>query len=353
MMKETVSEEEKESDQVFQIIRNEYIRRGEPYPLEILEREIIKSTMLSLEAIHNIIENLAEKRIDIVIIEEEDDAGKKIKMVDFVSVTETFQKKGEAQKKAKRYLSDRLFETASAEKRKTIELGKDLQEDKASDQFISSLTSSYSKSYDSTESRDKDQLTAKNKLTAERELSPALKNQIIGIIKKEYVFRIENEEKYPDFHYPVSEITNEIYKQTKMTSGELYQILDKFNKSDLEIRLIKNPKEPEDKKIKIFPIADDSMCYSLANFRPEEYVEIKKYVSKNYVKLQKDKKTVIKLKNIKKAIPNQTTNQKGWLELLTPLIKYYPEYKKQLTHVPPKDELLKLIDTFPKKEKII
>jgi hypothetical protein len=181
-------------------------------------------------------------------------------------------------------------------------------------------------------------------------LSPALKNQIIAIIKKEYVYRIENEEKYPDFHYAVSEIATEIYKQTKMTSGELYQILDKFNKTDLEIRLIENPEEPEDKKIKILPITDDSMCYSLANFRPEEYVEIKKLVIENYVKLQKDKKTVIKIKNIKKSIPNQTESQKGWLELINLLIKYYPDHKKQLKHEPRKVDLLKLIDTFPKKE---
>ena len=350
MMKETVSEEEKETEQVYQIIRNEYIRRGEPYPLNILEREIIKATKLSLEAVTNIIDHLAEKHMDIVITEEEVDAGKKIRMVDFVSITETFEKKDVAEKKAKKYLSNRLFETASAEKRGTMELGNDLQEDKASDQFISSLTSSYSKDYDTTKSRDKDKLNAKKKLTVERELSPALKNQIIGVIKKEYVYRIENEETYPDFHYAISEITNEIYRLTKMTSGELYPILRKFNESDLEIRLIDNPEEPEDKKIKIFPITDDSMCYSLASFRPEEYVEVKQYVVENYLKLQKQKQTISKIKDIKKTIPNQTESQKGWLELLTLLIEYYPDHKKQLFYLPNTDDLIKLIATFPKKE---
>lgn len=349
-LKETVSEEEKESEQVYQIIRNEYIRRGEAYPLNILERELIKSTKLSLEAIHDIIDHLAEKHMDIVITEGIDDAGNTINMVDFVSITETFEKKDVAQKKAKKYLSDRLFETASAEKRKTLELGNDLKEDKASDQFISSLTSSYSKDYDSVKTRDKEKLKAKQFLTADKELTSTLKNQIIGIIKKEYVYRIENEEKYPDFHYSISEITNEIHKQTKMTAGELYPILQKLNDSDLEIRLIENPEEPEDKKIKIFPITDDSMCYSLASFRPEEYLEIKKYVMENYVMYQKEKKTISKIKEIKKQIPDQTERQISWLELLNLLIRYYPDNKKQLEHVPNKNDLIRLIDTFPKKE---
>jgi len=350
MLKETISEEEKESEQVYQIIRNEYIRRGEPYPLEILEREMIKSTKLSLEAIHDIIDHLAEKHMDIEISKETDKAGRKIKVVDFVSITETFEKKDVAQKKAKKYLSDRLFETVSAEKRKTIELSKDLKEDKASDQFISSLTSSYSKGVDSTKTIDKDKLKAKNLLTAEKEIPLILKNQIIGIIKKEYIYRIENEDKYPDFHYPISEITAEVYKQTKMTSGELYPILERFNKSDLELRLIDNPEEPEDKKIKFIPVSDDSMCYSLASFRPEELVEVKKYVWQNYIKLQKLKKSINTIKKIKKQIPDQTELQLSWLELLNLLIRHYPDYKKQLEHVPNKNDLIRLIDTFPKKE---
>ena len=350
MLKETVSEEEKETEQVYQMIRNEYIRRGEAYPLHILDRELVKSTKLSLEAVHDILEHLADKHMDIVITEEKDDEGKIIKMLDFVSITETFERKDIAEKKAKKYLSDRLFETVSAEKRKTLELSNDLKEDKASDQFISSLTSSYSKEVDSAKTRDKEKLKAKQKLTAEKEISSFLKNQIIGIIKKEYVYRIENEEKYPDFHYPISEITNEIYKQLKMTEGELYPILARFNESDLELRLIDNPEEPEDKKIKFIPIADDSMCYSLASFRPEEYDEVKKYVWQNYFKLQKVKKSISTIKHIKKQIPDKTENQLAWLELVNLLIIHYPDYKKQLEHVPDKNDFINLINTFPKKE---
>jgi len=350
MLKETVSEEEKETEQVYQIIRNEYIRRGEAYPLHILDRDLVKSTKLSLEAVRDIVDHLADKHMDIVITEGKDNKENTIKMLNFVSITETFEKKDIAEKKAKKYLSDRLFETVSAEKRKTLELGNDLKEDNASDQFISSLTSSYSKGVNSAKTRDRTKLKAKQKLTAEKELSSFLKNQIIGIIKKEYVYRIENEEKYPDFHYSISEITTEIYKQLKMTAGELYPILDKLNDSDLELRLVENPEEPEDKKIRFLPITDDSMCYSLASFRPEEYIEVKKYVWQNYLKLQKVKKTISTIKDIKKRIPDQTELQLSWLELMNLLIRHYPDYKKQLEQVPNKNDLIKLIDTFPKKD---
>jgi len=42
LQKETVSQEDRSTEIIYKIIRSEYIRRGEAYPLEILERELVK-----------------------------------------------------------------------------------------------------------------------------------------------------------------------------------------------------------------------------------------------------------------------------------------------------------------------
>ncbi|MEJ2250976.1 MAG: hypothetical protein P8Y97_15150 [Candidatus Lokiarchaeota archaeon] len=55
LQKETVNEEEKSMDIIHKLMQSEFIRRGESYPLEILEREMIKSTKLSKSVIYSLI----------------------------------------------------------------------------------------------------------------------------------------------------------------------------------------------------------------------------------------------------------------------------------------------------------
>ncbi|MFX0029218.1 MAG: hypothetical protein ACFE8B_08410, partial [Candidatus Hermodarchaeota archaeon] len=59
LQKETVGEIEKNMDKIYNIIRSEYIRRGEAYPIEIIERELIKATQLSIGNVYNLLEQLA------------------------------------------------------------------------------------------------------------------------------------------------------------------------------------------------------------------------------------------------------------------------------------------------------
>lgn len=345
LQKETVGEIEKNMDKIYNIIRSEYIRRGEAYPLEIIERELIKATQLSLGNVYNLLEQLARKDMDILITEEKQDLGKPIKMINFVSVTERFEKKGIAKKKARRYLSERLLETALEKDRKTSRLKSVPETGEATNSFISSLSTNYGK-------KQKDEVLRKEKLK-ETEISFSsvtedLKYQIIQIIKKEYIYRIENPEKTPDFYIPISEIANEIEFATKITPGELYLILEDFNKTDLEISLVENPDEPEDKKIRILPFTDDNMNYSLSHFRPEEYSNFRILVTKFFLKNLKAKREKRVLFQIKRQIPDNTESQKSWVILMDTLYKYYPLYSEQLKRIPDTPKMRKLIDNIIK-----
>jgi hypothetical protein len=347
LQKETVSEEEKSMERIYKILRNEYIRRGESYPLEIIERELIKATQLSIGNVYALLEELAKKDMNVLISEEKQDLGKPVKMINFVSVTERFEKKGAARQKARRYLSERLLETALEKNRKTSRLTSNSETGKETNSFISSLSSDYGK-------KQRDAVIRKEKLKkteisfSSEHLTENVKNQIFEIIKKEYIYRMENPEKIPDFYIPISEISNEIELAMKINPGELYPIMEELDKNDIEITLVKNLDEPEDKKIRILPFADDNMNYALANFRPDEYSDFRIIVTKAFLKNLKSKREKRVLFQLKKQIPNNTESQKSWIELLDNLHKYYPAYFEQMEKIPDVSKLGKLIDAIIK-----
>ncbi|MFX0007079.1 MAG: hypothetical protein ACFFAV_10170, partial [Candidatus Hermodarchaeota archaeon] len=194
LQKETVTEEERGMDRVYKIIRGEYIRRGEAFPIEIIERELIKATQLSKNNVYALLDQLAKKDMDILITEEKKELGKPIKMIDFVSVTERFEKKGVAQQKARKYLSERLFETALEKRSKTSRLSTGEDTDKPTESFISSLTANYTK-------KEKEKEIHQRKLKdtqitfTEARFSKSVIDQIKQIVRKESMYRIENPEK--------------------------------------------------------------------------------------------------------------------------------------------------------------
>ena len=346
LQKETLGAEEENMERIYKIIRSEYLRRGEAYPLEIIERELIKATQLSKGNVYSLVELLAKKDMDILITEEKKEVGKPIKMINFTSVTEKFDKKGVAAQKAKHFLSERLYETTIKKEKKESRLLKSGGADQPKDSFISSLTADYSK-------KQVDKELFQQKLEGGTEISFAdqsesLKNQIINIIKKEYIFRIEKPDKNPEFFIPVSEISNEVESATRVNPGELYQILEDLNKTDLELRLVNNPDEPEDKLITFLPFSDDKMNYSLANFRQTEYSEFRTIVTKKCVKdfkTKRDKKTIFQLK---KGIIATTESQAAWLNMLNLLYTNYSLYSEQLNKIPNIPGLLKNIDVMIK-----
>ncbi|MFW9987301.1 MAG: hypothetical protein ACFFC3_01460 [Candidatus Odinarchaeota archaeon] len=345
LQKETVSEEEKSLDKVYKIIRSEYIRRGEAYPIEIIERELIKATQLSKGKVYDLLNQLAKRDMDIMITEKKQKSGKSIKIIDFISVTEVFEKKGVAEQKARKYLSERIYERALEGESKTSRLVKREEEGKAANGFITSLSAGYDKKQVAKALHREKLKDTQISFTTDA-LAIDLENQVINIIKEEYIYRIENPEKTPEFYIPISKISSEIERKTKISPGELYPILEELNTSDIEVSLIDNPEVPEDKLIKFFPFADDNMCYSLASFRPEEYSEFKNLVMKNFLRFIKTKREKRIIFQLKKDIPNQTESQKSWIELLNNLYRYYPIYKEEITRVPDIKKLIMQLEKW-------
>ncbi|MFX0104729.1 MAG: hypothetical protein ACFE75_04470 [Candidatus Hodarchaeota archaeon] len=347
LQKETVDEEERSMDKIYKIIRSEYIRRGKAFPIEIIERELIKATQLSKGNVYTLLEQLVKRDMDIVITEEKKERGKPVKMIDFVSVTERFEKKEVAEQKARRYLSERILETALEGESKTSRLVKSAKTGQPTDTLISSLSTRYNK-----KQRDKELFRQKTKETQvpfrAEDLSVELKNRIMEIIRKEYLYRIENPEKISEFHYPISEITSQIERKLKINPGEFYLILEDLSNGDIELALIDNPDEPEDKKIRFLPFSDENMIYSLAAFRPEEYSNFRILVTKNFLKALETKKEKKILFQLKKEIPNETESQRSWFKLLNILHKNYPIYAEQISHVPNTQQLLKQLDRWKK-----
>ena len=349
LQKETVDEEQEKLEIIYKLLKGEYIRRGEAYPIEILERELIKATKLPKNALYSLINELIDSDMDVIIRKIKDDYGITQKFIDFVSITEKFDKKEVAQKKAKSYLSQRLYETMTKKSPDLFKLNRDLESDKASDKFMSSLTNTYSKKLKDERLREKKQQETVISFT-EKEIPESLKDLIIGILKKEYIYRIENNEKYPDFHFSISEIASIVQMETKITPGELYPILENLNTEDIELRLLKNSNEPEDKIIKFFPIADEALIYSLANFRPNEFNKIKIEVVNQFVKFLKRKKSKADISKLKRGVGKNTEEQRLWDSILKSLYNYYPLYTEVQEKIQAGEEISKVFKIFPKKD---
>jgi len=349
LQKETVDQEGQSMDIIYKLLRSEYLRRGKGFPLEILDRELIRATKLSKNNIYFMVESLAKNNMNIVMTDVKNDQGRYQKFVDFTSVLEKFDKKGVAQKKAKKYLSDRLFTTMTSKKPKQLNLHADTNLNKGSDQFISSLTSDYQK-------KQRDELSFEQKQKdisisfTQKEIPQALNNNIIDILKKEYVYRIENPEKYPDFHYCISEIASQIQIETRITPGQLYPLLENIAAGDLELSLEKNPDEPEDKRINFFPIADDNLSLTIANFRPELYEKIRIKITKLFFKFLNRKKSKAIFPKLRKQIGENTEEQRAWNEIYKILNNFYPKYVEIVEGIRLGTGLPKILKVFPKKD---
>ena len=349
LQKETINLEEKSMDIIYKLIRSEYLRRGEGYPLEILDRELIRATRLSKNRIYALVEDLANIDMNISLTDEIDQDGRRQKIIDFSSVLEKFDKKSVAQKKAKKYLSDRLYTTMTSKKPKKLDLNVDADNDKASDRFLSSLATDYTKKQKDEFSFEQKQKDLSISFT-QKDIPSSLKNAILEILKNEYIYRIENQEKYPDFNYSISEIASQIQMETRITPGQLYPILENISEGDIELDLINNPDELEDRKINFSPIADDDLSYALANFRPEVYKKFRIIVIKNFVKFLTRKKAKAMFSNLRKQIGEKTEVQKAWNEVYKILNNYYPIYVEDVEKLIMGTGLLKIIKIFPIKD---
>ncbi len=335
MEKELIDEEERTMDIIYKFIRNEYIRRGEPFPLESIELQLMKTTRQSKAVIRSLIKRLAQKDLNIELKRVSEGRGKSILMIDFLSITEQFEKKDIARKKAQKFLSDKLIRSISRPRRAELSLKADLKADKATDQFIASLSTNYKKKLQEEERIEKAKELKFQKITfKEGKIPEPIKQQILDIIKKEYIFRIENPEKYPNYYIPISDIAFQIELQTKITPGDLYPILERISKEDFELELVPNADVKEDKLIKIIPISDDSLALSLESFRPDDYKNLKKkIINVMQVNLKRQKSRDV-MACLAKSIGSKTEHQKAWKNILSLLNKEFPKFKKEVTRIP-------------------
>jgi hypothetical protein len=352
LQRETVSGEDKSMEIIYKLIRSEYIRRGEPFPVNILERDMIKSTQLSKGLVYSLLKRLSDRDMNIDLLEKRDAKGKRVKFVEFLSITEQFEKKKVAEKKAKEYLSKRLVDTMAKEKRSTQISTKDLKKGKATDQFISSLATGYSKKQKAIQEEKKATEAKTSTLFKIEVLSEEIRSQVKSVIKKEYLFRLEHTEKYPEIYIPISQLSTAITGATKISN--VHGILDELAKRDVEIELLKNREMPEDKKIKLFPIHDFHVSSSLEHFRPELYDKFRIALFKTLVRNLKLKKTSSVISKLKRSMPKQNEKQIATVDLLTMLYNYYTEYDKQLKSIPDKPKMIRLLkawgDTLSKKK---
>lgn len=349
LQKETVDKEAETMDIIYKLLKSEYIRRADAYPIEILERELIKAAKLPKSEIYSIVQTLSDTNMDLLLTEKRNEYGKTQKIIDFVSVTEKFDSKAVAEKKAKSFLSQRLYKTISSKKPKQINLAKNAKSEKASDQFLSSLAIDITKKHqDEVKNKIKQKKAEISFIT--KEVPESLKDTIVSILKKEYMYRIENEEKYPDFNFPISEIASEVQLETRINPGELYPILESLDQTDIELRLLENSEEPEDKIISFLPLVDDDLNYVLSSFRPDFYSQIKVEIMNLFIKYLKRKQVKATLSKIKKSIPNESEVQKQWNLIYRILLDYFPYFEEGIERERKGGEISKVLKKFPRKD---
>ncbi|MBN1214164.1 MAG: hypothetical protein JXA99_01855 [Candidatus Lokiarchaeota archaeon] len=283
IQKETINKEEESMQIVYKLLRGEYIRRGDAFPIEIMDRELIKATKLSKAVIYSLIKRLAEKDVNMFLSEVNDNFGNKVQWIKFISVTEQFEKRDIAEKKVKKYLSEELVKTTSKTKSEMGKLGKDLKSDKASDQFIASLTNRFDKRQQHKIERREKLQKLKDFPFKAKEINDEMKKTVLDIIKKEYITRIQDISRYQDFYIPISEIGEKIRIKTKIPLGFLYILLENIAKADMELKLMDNPEDDKNKTIRFIPVYDKQLYNLLQEFRPNECQELRTFFWVNFL----------------------------------------------------------------------
>lgn len=344
IQKEIVKEEEKSMETILKILRNEFIRRGEAFPIDLIEKELIKASQLSKGIVYSIIRKIDDKKVDFRVLTRQEKEDTERKYAEFTSITEKFQKKGEAAKKARHYLSEQLVETLRKQPGDAMQLQKKIDKEKASDKFIQSLSTDFSKKVIS-EQEYTESIKGRT-VSFIKERNVILEDKIINLIKNEYIYRIENPEQYPEYRLLISEIAPIIELETKVSSGVLYPLLEELNKSNLELNLLDNKENPDDKFINFIPHWDFDIDDYLVNFHPKEYSKIIILYYKKLISCLEQPKHLDVLKSISKNFKKENDLQESLNSLYNKLIKYYPEYEKELKRVPDNKKLIKQLEKY-------
>ena len=282
MNKEAVDEKDKKMDTVLKFLKREFIRRGQPYDLDtVLVNQIQSIIQIPKGVLWSIISRINEKYVDVQIMETIDEnTSKKKKIIDFIPITERYQKNKKAEKKADKYMRNSLINTMSNDKRKTIKLYKGkkstLSSSNQSDNFMQALGVQYGRKQKSTaQIKEK---WATEQLVIDTQIDSSTKELVLTMIREEYIKRISQKWDYKDFRFKISEISADIERATKISAGRLWPLLNEIAVEDWNFNLNANfegiDKNKYDRLIEFLPIDDYDIYYALQKYRPNDLKEI-------------------------------------------------------------------------------
>ncbi len=347
-----VDKEEQSMDTVYKLLKNEYIKRGAPYPIEILERELIKSTKLSKAVLYSLITRLGEKEVDIKLQKKLDRKGEKVYWIEFLSITETYEKKSVAKKKARSFLTEQLIESTSKKDKHTLkEIGKGVKKTEAPGQLISSLSNRYDKK-EAAKRKMREINQNKDLSFKSKGITGDLIDLLIQAIEEQYNARIIDPKQYPQLYPKISEVAKIVQEKTKITAGDLFPLLEKINKRETKIKLIRNLESPEDKRIWIRDLSDYKACVQMKQFRPNEYLKLQKLLIRrfcNNLQYKYPKNIISKLYSDVAKSEKKTDATLLWRHNLSVFIDYITEYHSYLLESPKLADLRKCITLLTKK----
>jgi len=137
-----VDSDDEKREIIYDFLKREFIRRGEPFPLTDVDKQLISLTGSSKTTIRNII----QRDLDTQYMELQISTIGARKFIEFISIHESYEKKSEAKDRVKQFMSDRLTETLTDAEKKDLGVSKgvtsDVEERKT---FLSALDTSYKK----------------------------------------------------------------------------------------------------------------------------------------------------------------------------------------------------------------
>ncbi len=138
-----VDSEEENREIIYNFLKREYIRRGERFPLTDVDEQLMSLTGASKTTIRNII----QRDLDSQYMELKISTIGARKFIEFISIHESYEKKSYAEDRVKQFMSERLTETLSADKkRKDLGIAKGVSSDvEERTTFLNALDSSYKK----------------------------------------------------------------------------------------------------------------------------------------------------------------------------------------------------------------
>ncbi|MBD3353294.1 MAG: hypothetical protein GF364_17570 [Candidatus Lokiarchaeota archaeon] len=318
---ETVIKEDKSMAIVTKFLKREFIRRGTKYNVDEIEPQLLAITGLTKGLVHSLLTRISDKYLDINLMIEEED-GQEVKYIEFISITEKYQRSGVSRSRAQKYMTSRLIDTLGKDK-KRIRLAdskKKITEVSEREQFLSALGSGFYKKVKDNESRDIENVSDALKTTFDKEVDEVTAEVIYEMIKREYIRRVTHPISFNDEEcaIKISEIADDVYKATKISAGTLYPLMDSWAQENWNIQFLDQWDEYGDKDldkltvegdhyIDFNPISDFEISEAVQKYRPRRLLLVKKVLCAwlyDALTLEKERiKPLIKLdRNEKKAL---------------------------------------------------